>query len=64
MRAAGPARSYTANGGNPLVNLVAEVSKQKDRGSVFIQRPRFFTAPATAQRLIHGVNRQQPDPTA
>jgi oxaloacetate decarboxylase alpha subunit len=41
MRAAGPARSYIANGGNPLVNLVAEVSKQKDRGSVFIQRPGF-----------------------
>jgi oxaloacetate decarboxylase alpha subunit len=40
MYAAGPARTYS-NGGNPLVNLVSELSKQKDRGSVFIQRPGF-----------------------
>jgi oxaloacetate decarboxylase alpha subunit len=40
MYAAGTARSY-ANGGNPLVNLVGELSKQKDRSSVFIQRPGF-----------------------
>jgi len=40
MYAAGPARTYTANG-NPLLNLVAELAKQKDRRSVFIQRPGF-----------------------
>jgi oxaloacetate decarboxylase alpha subunit len=40
MRAAGPARSYTANG-NPLLDLVAQLAKQKDRNSVFIQRPGF-----------------------
>ncbi len=40
MHAAGPPRSYSANG-NPLVNLVAELSKQTDRSSVFIQRPNF-----------------------
>ncbi|HEX9788351.1 MAG TPA: hypothetical protein VGB09_10010 [Candidatus Binatia bacterium] len=40
MRAAGPARAYNT-AGNPLLNLVAELSKQKDRGSVFIQRPGF-----------------------
>jgi oxaloacetate decarboxylase alpha subunit len=40
MHAAGPARAYSVNG-NPLVNLVAELSKQKDRGSVFIQRAGF-----------------------
>jgi len=40
MHAAGPARSYSPNG-NPLLNLVAELSKQTDRGSIFIQRPNF-----------------------
>src|SRR5262245_38925596 len=40
MRAAGPARTYS-NDGNPLLNLVAEVSKHKDRRSVFIERPGF-----------------------
>ena len=40
MYAAGPARTYT-NGGNPLVDLVGELSKHKDRSSVFIQRPGF-----------------------
>ncbi len=40
MHAAGPARSYSANG-NPLLNLVAELSKQKNRSSVFIQSPNF-----------------------
>ena len=40
MYAAGPARTY-ASGGNPLVNLVGELSKQNDRSSVFIQRPGF-----------------------
>jgi hypothetical protein len=40
MHAAGAARTYT-NGANPLVNLVGELSKQKDRSSVFIQRPGF-----------------------
>ena len=29
------------NGGNPLVDLVGELSKHKDRSSVFIQRPGF-----------------------
>src|SRR4029453_9835708 len=38
MYAAGPARSY-ASGGNPLLHLVTELSKQQDRSSVFIQRP-------------------------
>jgi hypothetical protein len=41
MHAAGPARSYSANGGNPVLNLVAELTKRKDRGSVFIQRSGF-----------------------
>ena len=40
MHAAGPARSYSTNG-NPLLNLVAELSKQTDRSSVFILRPNF-----------------------
>jgi oxaloacetate decarboxylase alpha subunit len=40
MRAAGAARTY-ANGKNPLVNLVAELSRRADRNSVFIRRPNF-----------------------
>jgi hypothetical protein len=40
MRAAGPARAY-GNGGNPLVNLVAELSKWTEGHSVFIRRPNF-----------------------
>ena len=40
MYAAGPARSYSS-AGNPLVNLIGELSKQKDRSSVFVQRPGF-----------------------
>ena len=40
MHAAGPARTYAANG-NPLLNLVAELSKQTDRNSVFIQNRKF-----------------------
>jgi len=40
MHAAEPARSYSTNG-NPLLNLVAELSKQTDRSSVFILRPNF-----------------------
>jgi oxaloacetate decarboxylase alpha subunit len=40
MRAAGPARTYT-NDRNPVLNLVAELSKQEDRRSVSIQRPGF-----------------------
>jgi oxaloacetate decarboxylase alpha subunit len=40
MHAAGPARSYSTNG-NSLLNLVAELSKQTDRSSIFIQRPNF-----------------------
>jgi len=40
MHAAGPSRSYSSNG-NPLLNLVAELSKQTDRSSIFIQRPNF-----------------------
>jgi hypothetical protein len=41
MHAAGPARTYAGNSGNPLLNLVGELSKQKDRGTVYIQRPGF-----------------------
>ena len=40
MHAAGPARTYATNG-NPLLNLVAELSKQTERTSVFIERPNF-----------------------
>jgi hypothetical protein len=40
MRAAGPARTY-ANNGNPLVNLVTELSKQTDRRSIYIRKPNF-----------------------
>jgi oxaloacetate decarboxylase alpha subunit len=40
MRAAGPPRSYDTKV-NPLLNLVAELSKKTDRHSVFIQRPNF-----------------------
>jgi oxaloacetate decarboxylase alpha subunit len=40
MRAAGPARIYNTEG-NPLLNLVAELSKQNDRSSLFIQRAGF-----------------------
>jgi oxaloacetate decarboxylase alpha subunit len=40
MHAAGPARTFETNG-NPLLNLVAELSKQTERNSVFIRRPNF-----------------------
>jgi oxaloacetate decarboxylase alpha subunit len=40
MHAVGPPRSYSTNG-NPLLNLVAELSKKTDRSSVLIQRPNF-----------------------
>jgi oxaloacetate decarboxylase alpha subunit len=40
MHAAGPPRSYSSNG-NPILNLVAELSKQTDRSNIFIQRPNF-----------------------
>ncbi len=40
MRAAGPPRAYTTNG-NPLLNLVEELSKQNERSSVYIRRPNF-----------------------
>ncbi|HEX2930918.1 MAG TPA: hypothetical protein VHV54_14445 [Candidatus Binatia bacterium] len=40
MHAAGPARTFAANG-NPLLNLVAELSKQTERHSVFIQNRNF-----------------------
>ncbi|MGH7887743.1 MAG: biotin carboxyl carrier protein, partial [Candidatus Binatia bacterium] len=40
MHAAGPARSYTTNG-NPLLNLLTELAKQKERNSVFIRRANF-----------------------
>ena len=40
MRAAGPPRTYGANG-NPLVNLVGELSKKRERNSIFIQKPNF-----------------------
>jgi oxaloacetate decarboxylase alpha subunit len=37
MRAAGPARLYL-NGGNPLLNLLEELTKKPGRTSIFIQR--------------------------
>jgi len=40
MHAAGPARAYLPNG-NPLLNLVAELSKQTERNSVYIQNSKF-----------------------
>jgi oxaloacetate decarboxylase (Na+ extruding) subunit alpha len=40
MHAAGPARTFETNG-NPLLDLVAELSKQTERNSVFIQNPNF-----------------------
>jgi oxaloacetate decarboxylase alpha subunit len=40
MRAAGPVRSYNTDG-NPLLNLVAELSKKTERNSVVIRRPNF-----------------------
>jgi oxaloacetate decarboxylase (Na+ extruding) subunit alpha len=40
MHAAGPARTFETNG-NPLLNLVAELSKQTERNSVFIRNPNF-----------------------
>jgi oxaloacetate decarboxylase alpha subunit len=41
MRAAGPARTYQADG-NALLTLVAELTKQTERGRVFIHKPKFF----------------------
>jgi oxaloacetate decarboxylase alpha subunit len=41
MYAAGPARTYSGKASNPLLNLVGELSRQKDRSSVSIQRPGF-----------------------
>jgi oxaloacetate decarboxylase (Na+ extruding) subunit alpha len=41
MHAAGPARTYATNG-NPLLNLVAELSKETERNSVFVQNPNFM----------------------
>jgi oxaloacetate decarboxylase (Na+ extruding) subunit alpha len=40
MHAAGPARTFETNG-NPLLHLVAELSRRSERNSVFIQRPNF-----------------------
>jgi len=40
MHAAGPPRSYAANG-HPLLNLVVELSKQTERNSVYIQKRGF-----------------------
>jgi len=40
MRAAGPPRTYGANG-SPLVNLVGELSKQNQRNSVYIKNSNF-----------------------
>jgi oxaloacetate decarboxylase (Na+ extruding) subunit alpha len=40
MHAAGPARTFETNG-NPLLNLVAELSRQTARNSIFIRRPNF-----------------------
>jgi oxaloacetate decarboxylase alpha subunit len=40
MKAAGPARSYMT-GGNPVLHLVAQLTKQKDRSHVFIRKADF-----------------------
>jgi oxaloacetate decarboxylase (Na+ extruding) subunit alpha len=40
MHTAGPARTFETNG-NPLLNLVAELSKQTERNSIFIRRSNF-----------------------
>jgi oxaloacetate decarboxylase alpha subunit len=40
MHAAGPPRRYGANG-NPLVNLVSELSKKPDRNRIFVQNRHF-----------------------
>jgi hypothetical protein len=40
MHAAGPPRHYRTNG-NPLVNLVDELSKQTERNQVFIRQAKF-----------------------
>jgi oxaloacetate decarboxylase (Na+ extruding) subunit alpha len=40
MKAAGSARTYAING-NPLLHLIAELSRQPDRNRVFIQRRGF-----------------------
>jgi hypothetical protein len=37
MRSAGPARSYTTNG-NPLLNLVEELTRRPRQSSVYIRR--------------------------
>jgi oxaloacetate decarboxylase alpha subunit len=50
MKAAGPARSYVT-GGNPLLRLVAELTKQKDRSRVFIQKDGFSVQLASHRRL-------------
>jgi oxaloacetate decarboxylase alpha subunit len=40
MRAAGPARSFSGNG-NPLLNLIAEISKDEKRSRVYIENRNF-----------------------
>jgi hypothetical protein len=40
MHAAGPPRYYRTNG-NPLVNLVGELSKQTERNQIFIRQAKF-----------------------
>jgi len=40
MRAAGPARAYAA-GGNPLVTLIAAISKDEKQNSVYIENRKF-----------------------
>jgi hypothetical protein len=40
MRAAGPARVYAMNR-NPLLNLIAEISKNSERNSVYIENRNF-----------------------
>jgi oxaloacetate decarboxylase alpha subunit len=40
MHAAGPARAYNGNG-NPLLNLIAEISKEGERSSVYIENHNF-----------------------
>jgi oxaloacetate decarboxylase (Na+ extruding) subunit alpha len=40
LRAAGPPRNYQVNG-NPLVNLIGELTRKPERGQVYIRKPNF-----------------------
>jgi oxaloacetate decarboxylase alpha subunit len=41
LRTAGPPRSYGAKGGNPLLGLIGEISKDTERSSVYIANRNF-----------------------